>query len=259
MEGRWQANQESDTIESGIHVSSQDGLFAEDRAATEKTLEVHIVILSTPQLGSARIVCKEFLPATALFYHAAVAAPALCRCHYVATLALCNHAVVATATLYSPAAIAVSPHVHSAATPPSPHLHSAATPPSQHLHSTAAPPSPPLHSTAVPPLPPLLLHSVATSPSLPLQRGSKIIGMQKEHNNEANMHASINLDMERLLKNIGILKSTNHDQTTNAIGGRIQSGDSLRKIWRRAANRRWGGGPPPHRGCGTNVAARILQ
>ncbi|KAF0920439.1 hypothetical protein E2562_035151 [Oryza meyeriana var. granulata] len=47
--------------------------------------------------------------------------------------------------------------------------------------------------------------------------GKQGIGMKKEHNNKANMHASINLDMERLLKNSGILKSTNHDQTMNVI------------------------------------------
>ncbi|KAF0927670.1 hypothetical protein E2562_035578 [Oryza meyeriana var. granulata] len=76
VEGRWQ------------------GLFAEDRAATEKTLEAHAVVLSRPQLRSARIVCRDFLPATALFHHATIAAPALC----------------------SHAAVAASPHVHSTAT-----------------------------------------------------------------------------------------------------------------------------------------------
>ncbi|KAF0906265.1 hypothetical protein E2562_009642 [Oryza meyeriana var. granulata] len=102
MEGRWQANQESNAIESGPHMSSQDvirtGLFAEDRAATEKTLEAHVVVLSTPQLRSVGIVCKDFLPATALFRHAAVTAPALYHHRRVAAPALYSHAVVAVTT-----------------------------------------------------------------------------------------------------------------------------------------------------------------
>ncbi|KAF0894729.1 hypothetical protein E2562_002017 [Oryza meyeriana var. granulata] len=121
-------------------MSSQDvirivetGLFAEYRAATEKTLEAHVIVLSMPQLRSARI----FLAATALFHPGAVTAPAPYRRCCVTAPALCSHAAVAAPRLCSPAAIATSRHLYSVATPSSPHLHSTATPPP--LHCTLQP------------------------------------------------------------------------------------------------------------------------